>query len=151
MKNEINTGKVIHILLRSTFAVCLFLSQFRSTRTTLFTDNNIILISGGILIIWGILFWISASISLHEAIRIKEIAQSGLFRYIRHPIYTSMYILCSGLGLIFFAWLWFVVLVIFIPLWYFECEEEEKQMIKSYGKKYLDYKARTGMFLPKIR
>ena len=35
----------------------------------------------------------------------------------RHPIYTSMYLICTGMALAFFAWLWFVVLLAFAPLW----------------------------------
>jgi len=88
---------------------------------------------------------------LRKAVNAEDVVISGPFKYIRHPIYTSMYILSIGLGLIFFAWLWFIVMIIFIPFWYLECRQEEKEMIKLYGQKYIDYQKKTGMFLPRIR
>ncbi len=96
----------------------------------------------------GILLWIIASLHLRKAVKAKEIAASGAFKYIRHPIYASIYILSIGLGLIFFSWFWFIVMIVFLPFWYLECKEEEKEMIKFYGQKYIEYRKRTGMFLP---
>jgi protein-S-isoprenylcysteine O-methyltransferase Ste14 len=61
-----------------------------------------------------------------------------------------MYVLSAGLGFVFFAWLWFLVMVAFIPLWSLECKKEEKEMIELYGPRYIDYQKRTGMFFPKV-
>jgi protein-S-isoprenylcysteine O-methyltransferase Ste14 len=41
-------------------------------------------------------------------------------------------------------------MIAFIPLWYMECRKEEKEMIKMHGQEYIDYRKKTGMFLPKI-
>lgn len=142
--------KILHIAFRLIFGACLFLSQFTSNRNTFFTDN-IYLVSGGVLIfLSGILLWIIASNYLQKAAQEKRIAVNGPYKYIRHPIYASIYILSTGLGLLFFAWLWFIVMITFIPLWYMECREEEKEMIKMHGQEYIDYRKRTGMFLPGI-
>ena len=99
----------------------------------------------------GILLLITASLHLRKAVNAKDIVISGPFKYIRHPIYTSIYILSIGLGLIFFAWLWFIVMIVFIPFWYIECREEEKEMIKLHGEKYIEYQKKTGMFFPGMR
>ena len=150
MRNKIDTIRLRHILLRLGFGVCLFLSQFTSDRLTWFTDNTTMIIIGVILTVAGILLWVWAAIWLRRTKSFKGFTESGPFKYIRHPIYTSIYILCVGLGLIFFAWLWFVAMIIFMPLWYLEGKEEEKRMSELHGQKYADYKARTGMFLLKI-
>ena len=149
MRNKINADRLRHVLLRPAFAVCLFLSQFTSDRSTWVTDNTIGLILGAILIFTGILLWIWAAIWLRRARSFKGFTESGPFKYVRHPVYTSIYIICAGMGLMFFAWLWFVVMIIFVPFWYSEGREEEKQMAGLHGQKYADYTARTGMFLPK--
>ena len=78
------------------------------------------------------------------------LVSKGIYRYIRHPIYVGIYLFSVGLGCIFFAWLWFGVLLIFIPLWYIECKGEENQLISTYGEAYIHYQQRTGMFFPKI-
>jgi protein-S-isoprenylcysteine O-methyltransferase Ste14 len=142
--------RILHIALRSGFAICLFLSQFTSSRTTFFTGNLYMLIAGVIVFFAGILLVISASNSLSRDVKENRIAVTGPYKYIRHPIYTSMYILSAGLGLIFFTWLWYMVMIAFIPLWYMECREEEKEMIKKHGQEYEDYGSRTGMFFPKL-
>ncbi len=141
--------KVFHIALRLLFGICLFLSQLASNRTTFFTENPYILSDGVIFIIGSIVLFISASFHLHKAAREKRIAVDGPYQYIRHPIYTGIYILTLGLGLIFFTWLWFVVMIAFVPLWYRECREEEKEMIDWYHQEYIDYLKKTGMFFPR--
>jgi len=109
------------------------------------------LLSAGVLVlITGILLWIFASYNLQKAVKENKIAVRGPYKYIRHPIYASIYLLSTGLGLMFFAWLWFIIMIAFMPLWYIECRYEEKQVIKLHGQGFIDYRNRTGMFLPRI-
>jgi protein-S-isoprenylcysteine O-methyltransferase Ste14 len=42
-------------------------------------------------------------------------------------------------------------MIVFIPFWYIECREEEKEMIKLFGEKYIEYQKKTGMFFPRMR
>lgn len=142
--------KILHIILRPLFAICLFLSQFLSQRNTVFTDNVYMILTGILLLLLGILILMFSSSQNKEARNEKKIASGGPYKYIRHPIYTSMYILTGGLGLIFFTWYWFIVMVAFIPFWYMECRAEEKEMIKMYGEEYIKYRDKTGMFIPKL-
>ncbi len=96
----------------------------------------------------GILIWIMASSHLKRAISEKRIMKSGPYKYIRHPIYVSIYMLSIGLRLIFFSWYWFIVLAVFIPLWYHECLNEERELIKLHKIEYNEYRVKTGMFFP---
>jgi len=141
---------IMHIANRVIFGICLFLSQFTSNRTTFFTDNQYLLSAGVLVLITGILLWIFASYNLQKAVKENKIAVRGPYKYIRHPIYASIYLLSTGLGLMFFAWLWFIIMIAFMPLWYIECRYEEKQVIKLHGQGFIDYRNRTGMFLPRI-
>jgi protein-S-isoprenylcysteine O-methyltransferase Ste14 len=137
-------------VLRPAFGFFLFLSQFTASRTSLFTESVPLLLLGVALVIAGNWLWISASIHLRRATALNVIAVEGPYKHIRHPIYVSIYLLSLGLGFIFFAWLWFGVLLVFAPLWYLECMEEERQMLEIYGQDYITYQQRTGLFLPKI-
>jgi protein-S-isoprenylcysteine O-methyltransferase Ste14 len=150
MKKEYKINKIYHIALRLIFGICLFLSQFTSSRNTFFTDNTYLFSMGITVFIAGIIIWIIASYNLKKAVSEKKIAISGPYRYIRHPIYVSIYILSNGLGLVFFAWLWFIVMIAFMPLWYLECRNEEKEMIKLFGQEYIDYSKMAGMFFPAL-
>ncbi|MFN2282831.1 MAG: methyltransferase family protein [Anaerolineae bacterium] len=150
MNNKPSMPRWLSRVLRPAFGLFLFLAQFTASRTTLFTESVPLLLLGIVLVIAGNWLWISASIRLRKATTLHAIAAEGPYKYIRHPIYVSIYLLSLGLGCIFFAWLWFGVLLAFVPLWYLECMEEERQMMKIYGEEYVAYQQSTGMFFPKI-
>ncbi len=151
MNHKQSMPRSLSRILRPAFGLFLFLSQFIASRETLFTDNIPLLLLGIVLLTAGIWLWVSASIYLHKATALDAMAVEGPYKYIRHPIYVSIYLLSLGLGFIFFAWLWFGVLLAFVPLWYLECAEEERQMVEIYGEAYIAYQKRTGLFFPKMR
>ncbi len=134
--------------MRIAFAVCLFASQFTAARQTFFSDNPWLLWVGVALIAGGIALWLAASMHLRRAQRSDALAVSGPFGRIRHPIYVSAYLICAGLGLVFFAWAWFLVLVAFVPLWWHESVTEERELVARFGAEYEGYRARTSMFIP---
>lgn len=105
---------------------------------------------GAVLVALAIGLLIRASLHLRRAASKNQIAQGGPYRTIRHPVYVSIYLLSFGLGVMFFAWLWFAVLVAFIPLWYLECRREEQEMTVIYGTAYASYREKTKMFIPGI-
>jgi len=142
--------KILHLVLRPGFGICLFLSQFTSDRYTFLTDNPSIVILGVVITAAGISLWLVSSAHLKQAQKAGKIATSGPFQYIRHPIYASVYLISFGLGLIFFAWIWFVVMAVFFPLWWLESKEEEKEMLGKYGENYGAYQKRTKMFIPGV-
>jgi protein-S-isoprenylcysteine O-methyltransferase Ste14 len=150
MPEEKKTGKILFVLLRLAFAICLFLSQLASPRETLFTQNPYLLALGLLFVLAGVLLWISAGRHLNQAQLAGEFATGGPFKYVRHPVYISMYVLSVGLGFLFFTPLWFLVLAAFLPLWYLECRGEEREMIEIYGEKYVEYQEQTRMLVPKF-
>lgn len=147
MKKEGGLGQVLHLLLRPAFALALFGSQFTSQRGSLFSANPFLLALGGATILGGLWLWAAASIHLRRA---DGVAKSGPFRQVRHPIYVSIYLLSIGLGLLFFAWAWFLVLALFAPLWWIEAEREEQGMLARHGAAYRAYQARTKRFIPYV-
>ncbi len=76
-----------------------------------------------------------------------KLVTTGLYRYIRHPIY---------LGLIFFLvgwwWIWsaaysfYFGMFILALIWLHGYLEERLIMEKKFGQAYLEYKRTTGMF-----
>lgn len=143
-------SRVLHLALRPTFAVCLFLSQFTATRTSFFTANPYLVGIGVALVAAAVWLWLSASRHLQRAQRRDAVADTGPFQYVRHPIYASIYVLSVGLGLVFFAWAWFLVLVVFAPLWYLECRREEADMLDRYGETFAAYRRQTKMLIPGV-
>lgn len=78
--------------------------------------------------------------------RSPKLAIEGIYRYLRHPLYTgSMLVLwlipsmtLNWMALILGASLYFII----------GARYEERKLEEFYGKAYRDYKARTPMFIP---
>jgi protein-S-isoprenylcysteine O-methyltransferase Ste14 len=76
---------------------------------------------------------------------------TGPYGYIRHPMYTSLYIIFIGLAIVSSFWpLW--ILVLLITMFFFRIVRiEEHMMIDEFGDEYLSYIERTGRYLPRLR
>ncbi|MFA5619552.1 MAG: isoprenylcysteine carboxylmethyltransferase family protein [Weeksellaceae bacterium] len=79
-----------------------------------------------------------------------EFIKSGLYKYIRHPIYTG--ILTGGMGFALYTDSGFRLLIILLlgVLFYFKSIYEEEKLSDVF-RDYKDYKKKTGRFLPKLR
>ncbi len=131
-------------------AVCLYLGQHFTNYSPKLTDNIFLLYLGISLIIGGFLFWMYVGYYMRRALFDKSLVTTGPFKYVRHPMYVGIYIMLSGAGLLFFSKIWFLIMLAFVPTWYFNCKMEEKQMTELHKEKYLNYKKETGMFLPEL-
>ena len=129
---------------------CLAASQWLSDHPVKTTENAFILIPGITLIAFGSLFNAWTVRHLVRAIKTRELVQTGPYKYIRHPMYVFIYITLIGAGLLWFSLTWFIVLLVFTPVWYWIGRKEEAQMVEITDGKYRDYKERTGMFFPKL-
>lgn len=89
--------------------------------------------------------------TVRKALASKELIVKGPYKYVRHPMYVSIYFLSFGFGFLFYSWIPFAVNIIFIPIWFMICKVEENQMTLIHGEKYIAYKKNVGMFLPKKR
>ncbi len=81
----------------------------------------------------------------------QQLVQSGPYRWIRHPIYTSFLLILGSTLLITANWfvggLWIAAVSSdgLIRIRY-----EEAAMLKKFGDDYIDYQRRTGLILPRI-
>lgn len=115
-----------------------------------FSKNTPTVILAYILIVIGAVFllWVfSIFIIIAKTLITKELITSGPYKIVRHPMYTAIYIILVGVGLLLSSYTWFIILVFFIPFWYLVARAEEWQMTSLYGGKYLAYKKKTRMFL----
>ena len=79
-----------------------------------------------------------------------EVIDSGVFRVVRHPIYTGALLFYLGAVLITFsmvsAGFWLVILLYY----YLIARYEEKILTKEFGEEYTRYKQKTGMLFPRL-
>jgi protein-S-isoprenylcysteine O-methyltransferase Ste14 len=76
----------------------------------------------------------------------------GVYRWIRHPMYASIWLFSLAQGLLLENWLagW-SALVTFAALYFVRAPREEQMMCDVFGEDYRDYMRRTGRLFPRWR
>lgn len=107
-------------------------------------------LGAGILLFWYSHYTIGSYWSIRVQIRkAHRLVTQGPYGYIRHPLYTALFLGYLGTLLALQSWAlvwWFPV---FIASYLIFAKEEETVMARGFGDAYRDYRRQTGMFLPK--
>ena len=112
--------------------------------------------TGLILAIFGVLLFLIAMLQLNKNLSPfpspksgSELVRSGLYKFIRHPIYTG--ILIAFLGFALFSESIYRILITFglYLLFLIKTEYEEHRLQEKFSE-YDRYKKVTGRFLPKV-
>lgn len=79
-----------------------------------------------------------------------ELIQNGIYRIIRHPIYTGFLLLFIGNAIIVGDFRGIIaVLIVFISFW-FKLLKEEKTLLSIFGTQYIEYQQKTKALIPFI-
>jgi protein-S-isoprenylcysteine O-methyltransferase Ste14 len=109
----------------------------------------------GVLCVFGI-YWLFSSIGtgitpVSATRKEHKLVTNGIYRYIRHPLYTfgSSFIMSFGV----MADNWFIAMfgILAFILMAIRTPKEEANLIEKFGDEYREYMKRTGRFLPKFR
>ena len=79
-----------------------------------------------------------------------ELISTGIYRYIRHPLYLSLILLGTGAMMKNPGLLQCILGSVNAIAIYLTAKVEEKEMHSRFGDKYLDYRKKTKMFIPYI-
>ena len=79
-----------------------------------------------------------------------RIVEEGLYRYVRHPMYSSLLFLAWGAFLKNISLLSIVLVFMASGLLFAAARVEERENILYFGKTYEEYRRRTKMFIPWI-
>ena len=132
----------------------LFLMNWRAWFLDPFSWNQIIawllLLSSIYPVFAGFLLLKRKGKSVESLENTTVLVKSGIYHYIRHPLYCSL--LLFGTGIMFkdpgtFQLIAGAVNIIALI---FTARIEEKEMIKRFGDQYVDYMKETKMFIPFI-
>ena len=83
--------------------------------------------------------------------REHTLVTGGPYRWIRHPFYVAMALVTLASALIAANWFIFVSGVAVLSLLALRSRVEEEQLAARFGDAYLEYRKRTGRFLPRLR
>ncbi len=108
----------------------------------------IINIFGFIFLLFGISYIIYTLYFLKEAAILpkNKLIIKGPFNYSRHPIYVGHITIVLGLSLIFGSLHLFIYTIFLILALNYLAKKEEEELIKRFGKSYLDYIKKVPRF-----
>ena len=107
------------------------------------------------LLLLGIVVIVFGIISLNENItpfptpkKGSDLISNGIYSYIRHPIYTGIFLSMLAYALYSGSGFRLVVSGLMLLVFYFKSDYEESLLMERY-KRYRTYKQKTGRFFPK--
>jgi|CoawatStandDraft_6_1074263.scaffolds.fasta_scaffold14926_2 protein-S-isoprenylcysteine O-methyltransferase Ste14 len=77
-----------------------------------------------------------------------ELIETGLYKYIRHPIYTGILSTLLGYGLYSGSGYKIFITITLLVLFFYKSKYEEKKLSSVFSE-YPEYMKKTGRFLPK--
>lgn len=79
-----------------------------------------------------------------------ELVRRGIYKVVRHPIYTGLLLLFIGNSIIVGDYrAIFAILIVFVSLW-LKLIKEEELLTKTFGSRYTEYKKKTKALIPYI-
>lgn len=103
----------------------------------------------------GGIFGLSAMLKFHRSrispmpwqINKTKLFTDGIYGISRNPMYVSLLLILTGLGLLFSAYLLPVTLPIFTGCIHMIIIKEERNNLKNFGDEYLEYSRKTRRWL----
>jgi protein-S-isoprenylcysteine O-methyltransferase Ste14 len=125
------------------FVLPLFISPFLTKVT--FLENSFIKIVGIILSLIGILFILFSflKIGVVPSISKSGLITTGMYRIVRHPIYSGTLVLFLGLILFHSSALSLLYFPLSILLYWIMTYFEERDLIRMFGEEYILYKQKV--------
>ncbi len=112
---------------------------------------KIIRIAGSALFVLGCATFIICALQVYLGKIFKwGMANRGIYRFVRHPQYSSLGIWGVGMAILWPRFIVLATLSIMFILYYLLAKDEERRMAVQYGDSYREYMRNTGMFFPSI-
>ena len=109
------------------------------------------MVLGYALLFIGVGLFIQGWRELYSARQENRLITTGLYRFVRHPQYTGLFIGLFGEGVVHWPTIFSVVIFPVIVLAYYLLSlSEEKKVIAQFGDEYLAYKKQVPMFIPRV-
>lgn len=86
--------------------------------------------------------------NLYSFEKTTELIETGIFRYIRHPLYASLIFLAWGIFLKHPQVSLLLITLAATVFLYITSKRDEQECISYFGEKYQNYMKRTKMFVP---
>lgn len=108
-------------------------------------------IAGVVLIIAGISVWFIGAVlsDMDDIIENNRLNTSGIYAWVRNPMYSGWWIAISGIGLMWHnVWMLIVPVINWGIMTITLIKTEEKWLTDLYGDEYVSYKAKVNRLIP---
>ncbi len=96
------------------------------------------------------LFW-RAQGDVRRSASLQQVVTFGIYRHLRHPMYTAMLLWALAQILLLQNWLAGpAAAVTFLLVYVLRMPRREQRLLERYGYRYLEYMERTGGLLPRL-
>ena len=109
----------------------------------------VLTLAGYFIFIWSVVARSGYAVSW-EMPETQRLVTWGPYRYVRHPSYLGYFLMFFGL---FFLWpnLFALLPLVAIPGYFIITFKEEELLVRRFVDEYVEYKKKTGRFIPKFR
>ena len=137
--------------------IIILVISFGNLKHPIYAVNTPMRIAGIIILLGALIFRVYTATTLNNSysytLEIREghqLVTSGLYRYIRHPIYTGVILGAFSIPIYSSSLNGFLVTILVIPLFMYRIGNEEKMLIEEYGEEYEEYQEHTWKLFPYI-
>jgi protein-S-isoprenylcysteine O-methyltransferase Ste14 len=109
-----------------------------------------IAVAGWDVIVWTIRSWPKIHVG-HGWRDDQELVTSGIYAFVRHPVYLGAFLVWAGIVVASLNWIWAVLFVGYVvPAYVIYSRAEERMMEQELGDRYRHYKRLVPGFVPRI-
>ena len=137
--------------------ILLMVTSFQNLMRPNYTMKSPMIVLGGLIFIVGLVIRVVALLNLRlnysSTLRIREghqLITHGIYKYVRHPVYTGTLLSCLGLPIFGTSPLGFLFVLMGIPLFIYRIGAEEKMLIEKFGEDYVEYTKATWKLFPYV-
>ncbi len=114
------------------------------------TGMLVAMILGYLVAFFGIGLFIKGWREVYRARQEDRLVTTGLYKFVRHPQYTGLFIALFGEGIIHWPTIFSISLFpVIMVAYYFLARKEEREMLRKFGDDYRVYQAKVPMFFPR--
>ena len=77
----------------------------------------------------------------------KEPLAKGLYRYSRHPMYVTQFVMFIGVGVACASWVFLLFTAVYTTLSFVLVTSEEQHCLEKYGDAYREYMSKTPRWI----
>jgi protein-S-isoprenylcysteine O-methyltransferase Ste14 len=113
--------------------------------------GGLVALAGLALLLWTLVSWRELFVG-HAVLAEQELVTNAAYGVVRHPAYLGALLIWCGLSLCYLSPLAAAITVLYVvPAYLLYIRSEEAMMLDCFGDRYLRYRQRVPMLVPRLR